>query len=206
MKLLVIQGFSRFLSSWLTCGYLSNSRQKCQKFARNDPQGYPRNFHRLIQERKQNESLPNRDPRCTKIYRCPPYDLRCVVEADVSGAEKGRRRDETQAVDLPAATGRHDSPHNQTPAPWTRADQFVDSDPLRLPQSSAASADSYVRAVAGRIPGAHHGRIDPILAGQPGGDRKVATAAFRDHDDQYRGPDLVSFSRMANANAMRGRL
>jgi hypothetical protein len=46
MKTAVPQGFSRSLLSLSTCGYLPYSRQKCQKFARNHPQGYPQKFRK----------------------------------------------------------------------------------------------------------------------------------------------------------------
>jgi hypothetical protein len=46
MKTLVPQGFSRSLPSLSICGHLPYSRQKCQKFARNHPQGYPQKFHK----------------------------------------------------------------------------------------------------------------------------------------------------------------
>jgi hypothetical protein len=46
MKIAVPQGFSRSLLSLSTCGYLPYSRQKCQKFARNHPQGYPQKFRK----------------------------------------------------------------------------------------------------------------------------------------------------------------
>src|SRR5215469_17547894 len=46
METPVSQGFSRSLPSLSICGYLPYSRQKCQKFARNNPQGYPQKFHK----------------------------------------------------------------------------------------------------------------------------------------------------------------
>jgi len=46
MEILVPQGFSRSLLSLSICGYLLYSRQKCQKFARNHPPGYPQKFRK----------------------------------------------------------------------------------------------------------------------------------------------------------------
>ena len=46
MGTLVPQRFSPSFPSLSICGYLPYSRQKCQKFARNYPQGYPQKFHK----------------------------------------------------------------------------------------------------------------------------------------------------------------
>jgi hypothetical protein len=60
MKLLVTQGFSRSLPSRSTCGYLPCSRRKCQKFARNDPQGCPENLHSPVLPRDERKSSSDR--------------------------------------------------------------------------------------------------------------------------------------------------
>jgi hypothetical protein len=62
MKLLVTQGSSRSLLSRSTCGYLACSRRKCQKFARNDPQGKPANLHPTVVPGNERESSPDRFP------------------------------------------------------------------------------------------------------------------------------------------------
>ena len=56
MKTLVPQGVSRSILSRASCGNLPYSRQKCQKFDRNHPQGYPRNFHSKIYRIDDNQS------------------------------------------------------------------------------------------------------------------------------------------------------
>ena len=59
MKTLVPQGVSRSILSRASCGNLPYSRQKCQKFARNHPQGYPRNFQGAIHRTDHSQSLPS---------------------------------------------------------------------------------------------------------------------------------------------------
>jgi hypothetical protein len=56
MKLFVIQTFSRSLPARSTYGFLPYSHQNCQKFARNHPQGYQRNFHSAIHRTDHSQS------------------------------------------------------------------------------------------------------------------------------------------------------
>src|SRR5215472_3519439 len=79
MKTLVPQEVSRSVLSLSICGYLPCSGQKCQKFARNHPQGYPRNFHSAIHRTDHSQSPPSphsyRHPRKRRmgtLQQCAP--------------------------------------------------------------------------------------------------------------------------------------
>ena len=182
MKTLVSQRFSRSVPSSASRGYLPYSRQKCQKFARYHPQGYPGNFQVLVQGRSQAESPSNQTLRCSE--RGQPSDLRCVLVPNESSVSRSGTRNELQLIHFSAAKDPQVSLQNEASSACTCADRFVNSIPVELSQPQRAGGVSQDRKGARPNPCAHFDEVDPFLFGKTGSDRELATDSFCDRDDK----------------------